>query len=502
MEGSKCSALKGSGPNQDPKRTNSSSNSAFDSSTGHITPFQESLHSTIKEQEATSERPPAANDTSRKSDTAHLSDQPQKLNAAPDRQSRTTEKTKTDASVKGEDTGQTQAPNTALNTDGADPALASAVLGCVQPLNNVGVNLPSDSVVAAITGHSTPQAVNSVAAANQVELASETKPSADEDALVFDASLHSAAPVPARPPQAAFAGAGKPSWLLNSQLYAARQDSAQPANTNPLPAPDTENKSQPETAASVTPQQTAVQNVAAASVQADKSGASTPQTKPDADPNANPVQTDHAPSISLQPSGQTNKERSSSDDTPGFEKDAKQPPAASTANHHPEPPAQGNHVFPTSDAAPTKVEAAASNSAAPVSSKSSVLSINQQAEIHQPLMKTDLSMRIQGQSGETINLRISERAGDIQISVRSSDQGTANVLKHELPSIEAGLERAGWRMETSGMSQSGRDQHEAGRDSQNPDRNRDQNSQQQPTWQDRNQRRRDSSPNPWFEMDQ
>jgi hypothetical protein len=160
-------------------------------------------------------------------------------------------------------------------------------------------------------------------------------------------------------------------------------------------------------------------------------------------------------------------------------------------------------VFQTSNSAPAKVDAAAPpNSAAPTSSKSGVLSINQQTEIHQPSMKTDLNMRIQGQSGESINLRISERAGDIQISVRASDQGTANVLKHELPSIEAGLERAGWRMETGGMSQSGQDQHEAGRDSQNPDRNRDQNSQQQSNWQDRNQRRRDSSPNPWFEMDQ
>jgi hypothetical protein len=500
MDGSNCSALKGSGSNQDPKRTNGSSKSAFDSSTGHVTPFQESLHSTIREQEASRERPRAADNTSRKSESARPGNQPQKLNAAYNGQRRTTEKTKPDASAKSDEAGQPQAPNTTANASGVDPALASAVLGNVQPLNNVPVNLASDSAVAAINGDSTPQAINNVAAANQVELASETKPAADADALVFDASLHSAAPVPARPPQAALAGAGKPTWLLNSQLYAARQDSDQAANTNHVPPPDTANKSQAETAESVTPQQTSIQNIAAVSVPADKSGASNSQTKPD----ANPVQTNHAQTITPHSAGQTNMEQSSSDNTPGFEKDPKQQLAAENApNHQPEPAAQSSHVIQTSAAAPTKVDTAApSNNAVPVSSKSSVLPINQQAEIHQPSMKTDLNMRIQGQSGESINLRISERAGDIQISVRSSDQGTANVLKHELPSIEAGLERAGWRMETGGMSQSGQDQHEAGRDSQNPDRNRDQNSQQQSNWQDRNQRRRDSSPNPWFEMDQ
>lgn len=500
MDGSNGSALKGSGSNQDPKRTNGSNKSVFDNSTGHVTPFQESLHSTIKEQEASRERPRAADNTSTKSDTARPGYQAQKLNAASNGRRQTTEKTKPDGSAKSEDTGQTQAPDTSVTADAADPALATAVLGNGQPLNNVAVNLPSDSALAPITGDSKPQAISSVAAANQVELASETKPAADEDALVFDASLHSAAPVPARPPQAALAGAGKPSWLLNSQPYAVPQDSDQAANTNQAPQPDTGNKSQAETAESATPQQTALQNIAAASVQTDKSSASNAQTKPD----ANPVQTSHAQTIAPQSGGQTNMEQSSSDNTPGFEKDPKQQLSADSAvNYQPEPAAQGPHVIQTSDAAPTKADAAApSNNAAPVLSKSGVLSINQQAEIHQPSMKTDLNMRIQGQAGESINLRISERAGDIQISVRSSDQGTANVLKHELPSIEAGLERAGWRMETGGMSQSGQDQHEGGRDFQNPDRNRDQNSQQQSNWQDRNQRRRNSSPNPWFEMDQ
>jgi hypothetical protein len=496
MDGSICSVLKGSGSNQDPKRTNSSSKSGVDNNTGHVTPFQESLHSTIREQEASRERPRAANNTSKKSDTAHTSDQPQKVNAAPDRQHRTTEKTKAYASAKTEDAGQTQNQNTVVSPDGTDPALASAVLGNVQPLNNVAVDLASDSGAAAINGDSTPQAVPTVAAANKVELASETKPTTDKEALVFDASLHSAAPVPARPPQAALAGAGKPSWLLNSQLYAARQDSGQATDTNQQPAPQTDNKNQSENAGSATRQQTALQNIAAPSVQVDKSGASNAQTKPD----AIPAQTNHEQAV---PVGKTNMEQSSSDNTPEFEKDTKQHAADNAVNHQPDSAAPSPHVFQTSNSAPAKVDAAAPpNNAAATSSKSGVLSINQQTEIHQPSMKTDLNMRIQGQSGESINLRISERAGDIQISVRSSDQGTANVLKHELPSIEAGLERAGWRMDTGGMSQSGQDQQEASRDSQNPDRNREQNSQQQSNWQDRNQRRREPSPNPWFEIDQ
>jgi hypothetical protein len=504
MDGSNCSALKGSGSNQDPKRTDGSSGAAFDSSAGHVTPFEESLRSTIKDQEASRERPRAAKNTATKSDTAQRVDnQPQKLNAAPARQRQPTDKTKAAASAT-DDSRQTQQPKAAVNTDVADPALESAVLVNALPVNNVAaVNLPpmSDAAaVAAVSTGSTSQAFTSVAGSNQVKLDSETKASADQDTLVLDATLHSAAPVPARPPKASLAGAGKPAWLLNSQpVYAARENSSNVADSNQLPALNIDDQNnQAASTTSGTPQQPAPQNIMIASAQSfDKAVASSTQSKPD----VHPAQTNHTQAVPPQQSGQTNMDQSPSDNTPGFEKDPKQAAPEPGVNHQPEPAAQAPHVLQASDSPAAKVDSAPSSNNGPqISSKSGVLPINQQADIRQPSMKTDLNMRIQGQSGESINVRISERAGDIQISVRSSDQGTANVLKHELPSIEAGLERAGWRMESSGMSQPGQDQHEAGRDSQNPDRNRGQNS-QQPNWQDRNQRRRDSSPNPWFEMD-
>jgi hypothetical protein len=504
MDGSSCSALKGSGSNQDPKRPDGSSRSASDGSAGHVTPFEESLRSTIRDQETSRERPRSANNTQKKAEAAHPdSNQAQKLKGASLRERQTPEKTKVaDSPENGP--AQIQQPGAPVFTNQTDPALVSPALINTPAVIDIPVNAPAISDVsppASVGSESTPQAINKVAGLSQVEPDSETKAPADQETLVFDAALHSAAPAPARPPQAPMPGTGKPAWLLNSQpVYAAREDSTKVvANSNQLP-PNAGDTSQPAAAPPVAPQQIVPQNTAAASVQpADKTSASNTQTKPE----VNPGQTDHVQPASLQPISQTGSQQSSSDNMPGFHKDPNHAPAEPAAAHQPEPSAQAPHVFETSGAGPAKVDATApSNTAAPGLSKSGVLPIYQQAETRQPSMKTDLTMRIQGQSGENINVRISERAGDIQISVRSSDQGTANILKHELPSIEAGLERAGWRMETSGMSQSGQDQQEAGRDSRNPDRNREQNSQEQPNWQDRNQRRRDSSPNSWFEMDQ
>ena len=180
-------------------------------------------------------------------------------------------------------------------------------------------------------------------------------------------------------------------------------------------------------------------------------------------PVAGSAQGNAAPLILAEQSGQAGSGQSSSGNALDFEKDAKHVASGPEAVHSPEIAANGSQIFPTSDSGTKRVDTAAQpNNAAATSSKPGNLPIDQQADTRQPSVKTDLNMRLQGQSGESINLRISERAGDIQISVRSSDQGTANVLKHELPSIEAGLERAGWHMENGGMSQSGQDQHEAG----------------------------------------
>jgi hypothetical protein len=69
-----------------------------------------------------------------------------------------------------------------------------------------------------------------------------------------------------------------------------------------------------------------------------------------------------------------------------------------------------------------------------------------------PQTKTDITLRLQGQSGETVSVRVSDRAGDVQIAVRSSDPATATALRHDLPTLQSGLEHAGWRLESGGAS--------------------------------------------------
>lgn len=69
-----------------------------------------------------------------------------------------------------------------------------------------------------------------------------------------------------------------------------------------------------------------------------------------------------------------------------------------------------------------------------------------------PQAKTYITFRLQGQSGETVSVRVSDRAGDIQIAVRSTDPATAATLRHDLPTLQSGLERAGWHMEAAAAS--------------------------------------------------
>jgi hypothetical protein len=66
-------------------------------------------------------------------------------------------------------------------------------------------------------------------------------------------------------------------------------------------------------------------------------------------------------------------------------------------------------------------------------------------EMHVPgAPKTDLTVRIQGDAGQSVNLRVVERAGQIQVSVRTNDPVTAALLRREVPALQTGLERIGW----------------------------------------------------------
>ena len=60
--------------------------------------------------------------------------------------------------------------------------------------------------------------------------------------------------------------------------------------------------------------------------------------------------------------------------------------------------------------------------------------------------KTDLSVRIQGESGQIVNVRIAERAGQVQVLVRASDPATAAMLRRDLPTMRTSLEQIGWHL--------------------------------------------------------
>lgn len=89
----------------------------------------------------------------------------------------------------------------------------------------------------------------------------------------------------------------------------------------------------------------------------------------------------------------------------------------------------------------------ATNESKPLSN-SPILPIEQHDSGTLPV-KTDLSVRIMGQSGEIVNVRVSERGGEVQIAVRASDSAVATQIRHELPAVQAGLERIGWNAETA-----------------------------------------------------
>jgi hypothetical protein len=63
----------------------------------------------------------------------------------------------------------------------------------------------------------------------------------------------------------------------------------------------------------------------------------------------------------------------------------------------------------------------------------------------------EVVMKIQGQSGETISVRLVDQGGQIQVGVRSSDPNTAASLRQDLSSLTSNLERAGWKTEATSM---------------------------------------------------
>lgn len=112
-------------------------------------------------------------------------------------------------------------------------------------------------------------------------------------------------------------------------------------------------------------------------------------------------------------------------------------------------------------------------------------------------VKTDMNLKMQSQSGDNVTVRLSERAGGIQVTVRSSDPTTSAMLRHELPNIQAGLEQAGWQLSGT-SSQHASQQHSNGNHSQGGDQGG--NDQRSGYGAQEQQKRRNNSQHQWSEL--
>ena len=59
----------------------------------------------------------------------------------------------------------------------------------------------------------------------------------------------------------------------------------------------------------------------------------------------------------------------------------------------------------------------------------------------------EVVVRLQGQAGESISLRVVDQGGQVQVAVRSSDPASANLLRQDLSALMNNLDRAGWKPE-------------------------------------------------------
>jgi hypothetical protein len=110
----------------------------------------------------------------------------------------------------------------------------------------------------------------------------------------------------------------------------------------------------------------------------------------------------------------------------------------------------------------------------------------------------EVAIRLQNPSGETINVKLVDQGGQVQVLVRSSDPATATSLRQDLSSLTSNLDRAGWNSDISlptGTSfEPVAQTRQADHDSQ------DTPSQRQAEWQQEMPKKRYSSSDAWDEM--
>lgn len=110
----------------------------------------------------------------------------------------------------------------------------------------------------------------------------------------------------------------------------------------------------------------------------------------------------------------------------------------------------------------------------------------------------EIAIRLQGESGETIDVKLVDQGGQVQLSVRSSDPATASSLRQDLSSLTSSLDKAGWKPEISVASGSS---FEPVNQTRQTDRNsQDSSGSKQPEWQQETPSKRQSASDIWDEL--
>jgi hypothetical protein len=68
-------------------------------------------------------------------------------------------------------------------------------------------------------------------------------------------------------------------------------------------------------------------------------------------------------------------------------------------------------------------------------------------EAPKPAAAHDIKLELAGQGDRRVEVRVSERAGDMRIEVRTPDSGLAGDLREDLPALATKLEQTGFRAE-------------------------------------------------------
>ncbi|MGA3015526.1 MAG: hypothetical protein ABSF62_00305 [Bryobacteraceae bacterium] len=69
-------------------------------------------------------------------------------------------------------------------------------------------------------------------------------------------------------------------------------------------------------------------------------------------------------------------------------------------------------------------------------------------EAPKPAAAHDIKLEVAGQGNQRVEVRVSERAGDMHVEVRTPDTGLAGDLREDLPALATKLEQTGFRAET------------------------------------------------------